>query len=75
MPNLYYNLSQAGSTFWDKRYDKKAAKKARAKTRALKRSKKSSTTIETFNVDESELEVTLDSLGSLFNYLIDADYH
>ena len=72
IPNLYYNLSQAGSAFWDKRYDEKATKKARAKTKAMKRNKNKSTTSDTFNMDEDEeLEVDLDSLGSFFIHLID----
>ena len=76
MPNLYYNLSLAGSTFRDKRYDEKAAKKARAKTKAMKKNKKKSTSSDTFNMDEDEeSEADLDSLGSFFIHLIDTDYY
>ena len=76
IPDLYYNLPQAGSTSWDKRYDEKAAKKARAKTKAMKKKKKKSTASNTLNMDgDEESEVDLDSLGSFFIHLMDIDYY
>ena len=70
---------QAKSDFWKAKYDNEATKKARAATKAAKKTtkkhKKKPTASDLLNLDEtSESEVALDSIGSLFNYLIDIDY-
>ena len=72
-------LPQAKSDFWKVKYDHEAAKKARAATTAAKKtvrkSKKKPTASDMFKLDDvSESEVALDSLGLLFNNLIDTDY-
>ena len=71
---------QAKSDFWKATYDHEAAKKARADAIAAKKttrnSKKKPTASDMFKLDDvSESEVALDSLGLLFNNLIDTDYY
>ncbi|XP_044360278.1 uncharacterized protein [Triticum aestivum] len=70
---------KAKSDFWKVKYDHEAAKKARAAAIAAKqtvrKSKKKPTASELLKLDDtSESEVALDSLGLLFNHLIDTDY-
>ena len=71
---------QAKSDFWKAKYDHEASKKARATTIAAKKtarkSKKKPTASDLFKLDDvSESEVALDSLGQIFNNLIDTDYY
>ena len=71
---------QAKSDFWKAKYDHEAAKKARAAAIATKKmtqkSKMKTTASDMFKLDDvSESEVALDSLGLLFNNLIDTDYY
>ena len=76
--NRYVILPQAKSDFWKAKYDHEAAKKAKAAAKAAKktirRSRRKPSASELIKLDEtSESEVALDSLGLLFNNLIDAD--
>ena len=79
LKNSCYIL-QAGDKFWKVKYDHEAAKKARKakkaarKATARKKGNKPSAS-DMFHLDDtSESEVTLDSLGSFFNHLINTDY-
>ena len=79
LKNSCYIL-QAGDKFWKVKYDHEAAKKARKakkaarKATAHKKGNKPSAS-DMFHLDDtSESEVTLDSLDSFFNHLIDTDY-
>ena len=70
---------QDKSDFWKAKYDHEAAKKTRIAAIAAKKStrkpKEKKTASDMFQLDHvSESEVALDSLGQLFNYLIDTDY-
>ena len=74
------NSLQAKSDFWKAKYDHEATKKARATAIAAKKtarkSKKKTTASDLLKLDDtSESEVALDSLGLLFNNLIDTDYY
>ena len=74
----YVILPQAKSDFWKAKYDHEAAKKAKATAKATKktirRSRKKPSAFELLKLDNiSESEVALDSLGLLFNHLIDTD--
>ena len=79
LKNSCYIL-QADDKFWKVKYDHEAAKKARKakkaarKAAARKKGNKPSAS-DMFHLDDtSESEVTLDSLGSFFNHLIDTYY-
>ena len=70
---------QAKSEFWKAKYDHEAAKKARAASitakKTTRKSKKKRIASDMFKLDDIyESEVALDSLGLLFNNLIDTDY-
>ena len=74
-----FTCLQDKSDFWKSKYDHEAAKKARSAAIAARRTtwkpKKNKTASDMFPLDDvSESEVSLDSLGLLFNNLIDTDY-
>ena len=71
---------QANSDFWKAKYDHEATKKAKAaamntkKTTRKSKKKKKTTAEDLMKLDDSsDSEVALDSLGQLFNNLIDTD--
>ena len=69
-------FAQGDSDFWKKKYQEKekAAKKHRTKSKASKKHKEKTDVSELFDLDDDdESEVELDSLGSFFMHLIDAD--
>ena len=71
---------QAKSDFLKAKYDHEAAKKARdvaiATKKTTRKSKKKPTASDLLKLDNaSESEVALDSLGLLFNNLIDTNYY
>ena len=76
-----FTCLQAKSDFWKAKYDHEAAKKARAAAintkKTTRRSKKKKSTAEDLMKldDTSESEVALDSLGQLFNNLINTDHY
>ena len=75
-----YPFPQADDNFWKVKYDHEAAKKARAAAiaarKTTRKSKKKKTASNMFKLDDvSESEVALDSLGLLFNNLIDTDHY
>ena len=79
LKNSCYIL-QAVDKFWKVKYDHEAAKRARKAKKAARKAaprKKGSkpSASDMFHLDDtSESEVTLHSLGSFFNHLIDTDY-
>ena len=68
---------QADSPFWTKKLLDKPVKKTRTKSKAVKKpAKKKTNPAKLFDLDDNdddESEVTLDSLGSFFIHLIDAE--
>ena len=78
MNTLLFTFKQGDDPFWKKKPKEKAAKTARPKTKAAKKTTKRKAP-ERISMeldddpDEPEIEVELDSLGSLFMHLIDND--
>ena len=74
---LLYLISQANSSFWKRKTQDKPARAPRVKTKATKRAAKKKSAESSDppkDIDESDQEVELDSLGSFFMHLIDNDY-
>ena len=75
---LLFTFKQGDDLFWKKKPQEKAAKTARPKTKAIKKTTKQKAPEHISmelddDPDESEVEVELDSVGSLFMHLIDND--
>ena len=71
-------ILQAKDSFWKRKAQDKPARAPRAKSKVTKRPAKKKTTESSDppeDVEESEQEVELDSLGSFFVHLIDNDYY
>ena len=71
-------ILQANSSFWKRKAQDKPARAPRVKSKVTKRAAKKKTAESSDppeDVDESEQEVKLHSLGSFFIHLIDNDYY
>jgi len=69
---------QANISFWKKKASEKTTRAPRAKSKAVKKSTKKKTSEAADppeDVEDSDQEVELDSLGSLFKHLINNDYY
>ena len=74
---LLCSISQANSSFWKRKTQDKPVRAPRAKSKVTNRAAKKKTAESSDlpeDIDESDLEVELDSLGSFFIHLIDNDY-